>query len=208
MPNEERTESRVTNQTIEIRASEGNPTQLIGYGAVFYNPADEGTQYQIADDYIERIAPGAFAEAIVNDDVRGLFNHDSNNLLGRTTASTMRLMEDAKGLRYEIDVPDTQLGQDLLKLAERGDLSGSSFSFIPVKQSYEKSDGMVIRTIQKVKLFDVGPVTFPAYEATTTEARAQAKEIINSRKAEEMKQRRTKVRKGLMKLAIEKVKNI
>ena len=195
-------EIRVSNQKIEIRAaqSEDEPTKIIGYAAVFYKSDDKGTEYRIADDFVERIAPGAFTSAIASDDVRALFNHDVNMLLGRNTSGTLKLQEDSRGLRYEIDIPDTQLGKDILKLAERGDLSGSSFSFIPIKQSYEDNDGLVIRTVEEVQLFDVGPVTFPAYEATTAEARSQVQKIKEKHRARQMI-----YRQAIARLAIDKI---
>src|SRR5574343_240132 len=73
--------------------------RLTGYGAVFFNATNSGTQYKLAARTLERILPGAFDRAIREDDVRGLFNHDQNHLLGRTSAGTMRLSVDSIGLR-------------------------------------------------------------------------------------------------------------
>lgn len=137
-----------------------------GYGAVF-NSDSEGLWF------IERVAPGAFAETIKNDDIVGLFNHDRNMVLGRTSAGTMALNEDAKGLFYSIEAPDTQVARDLHTSIGRGDIKGSSFSFQveTVEWSY-LDDETVVRTLKKVRLFDVGPVTSPAYPASTTQARS------------------------------------
>lgn len=159
-------ERRSLTGTVEARA-EGEARQLQGYAAVFNQRTD------ILGLFEERIAPGAFKDAIGRDDVRALFNHDPNYVLGRTTAGTLRLFEDAKGLRYEVDLPDTQAGRDVSALVARGDVQGSSFSFqVKVEEeSWDYEAKPPVRTILRVKLYDVGPVTFPAYEQTSVAAR-------------------------------------
>ncbi|NIP69360.1 MAG: HK97 family phage prohead protease, partial [Planctomycetales bacterium] len=102
-----------------------------------------------------------------SDDVRGLFNHDPSQLLGRTSSNTMRLSVDQRGLRYDIDVPDTRIGNDVVESIKRGDLSGSSFAFTVDTVEWQERDGMHIREIRGVHLYDTGPVTYPAYEATS-----------------------------------------
>lgn len=151
---------------------------IAGYAAVFYDPNDPGTEYVLWDDKygraVERVMPGAFD---LTNDVRGLFNHNPSLLLGRSRAGTMRLSIDTKGLRYEIDPAETTSCKDLVEHIRRGDLSGSSFSFgIPPEgqkwttvQTGDKWSE--VRELLKVELFDVGPVTFPAYESTTSELR-------------------------------------
>ena len=121
---------------------------------------------------------GAFA-AVLGDpdgmDVVGLMNHDRNRVLGRTPG-TLRLEEDNVGLRYEILLPKTASGREVEELVGRGDLRGSSFSFRAGEFSFQLADeegkpisrvekaGMIVRTVKSVlALYDVGPVTFPAY---------------------------------------------
>jgi hypothetical protein len=162
---------------IEVREAKGSAGVLVGHGAVFYDPNDETTRYLLWDDVEERVAPGAFDRAIrEKQDVRALFNHDVNHVLGRTGPGTMRLSVDAKGLRYEIDTPETQSGRDVVTVVRRGDVSGSSFSFRTVKDTVtrETRNGRpyYIRTLEDVDLYDVGPVTFPAYEGADAGARA------------------------------------
>jgi HK97 family phage prohead protease len=153
---------------------------IAGYGAVFYRQEDPGTEYWLYDDLVERIDPAAFDRAIKEKhDARGLFNHDSNNLLGRVSNGTMRLSVDKQGLLYEIDAPKTQIGQDVLEMIDRGDLTGSSFAFYIRGQRWEdvrdeKDQVVTVRTITDLDLVDTGPVTFPAYEATTAGARSFA----------------------------------
>ena len=103
-----------TNQRVEIRREENQPATISGYAAVFYRADQPGTEFRLADDYVERIQPGAFNNALKNaDDARALFNHDSNQVLGRVSSGTLRLNVDEVGLRYQIDLPDTQLGRDV-----------------------------------------------------------------------------------------------
>lgn len=155
--------------------TEGEMPLITGYGAVFYRAGQEGTQYWLLDNIVERIAPGAFTRAIAEDDIRGLKNHDPNLLLGRNTAGTMKLFVDEVGLRYEIAPPNTQTGRDTVEEVRRGDLTGSSFSFIIPEGGDEWSEQKTaegakirIRTLNELQVFDLGPVTFPAYSATTT----------------------------------------
>ncbi|MGD9879016.1 MAG: HK97 family phage prohead protease [Hyphomicrobiaceae bacterium] len=153
---------------IEARA-EGKRT-LVGHAAVFN---------QLSEDlggFREQITPGAFIEAIEKDDVRALFNHDPNFVLGRNRSKTLELTEDARGLAIEIDLPDTPTIRDLVVAPiERGDVSQMSFAFSvrPGGQDWAKDDeGRVIRTLKKLRLFDVSPVTYPAYPQTDVAARA------------------------------------
>jgi uncharacterized protein len=161
------TERRTLMEPVEIRAEAEKPT-LAGYAAVF------GQATEIAGLFREQIERGAFDEAIRRDDVRALFNHDANYVLGRTTAKTLRLVEDDKGLRYEVDPPDTQWARDLMVSVQRGDVSQSSFAFEVTSDEwdYGKRGEMPLRTIKAVRLYDVSPVTYPAYEATSVSARA------------------------------------
>jgi uncharacterized protein len=145
---------------------------ITGYAAVFYDPNDPGTEYRMWSDMVERIMPGAFDKAIREDDVRGLFNHEDCNILGRTKSGTMRLSVDKRGLKYEIDPPDTQCARDLMQSIDRGDVSGSSFMFKPVANTYRDVEGLYIIERDEVKLYDVGPVCFPAYESTDTSVRS------------------------------------
>jgi hypothetical protein len=180
-------ERRFTNclpTRIETRAD--GTRVIVGYAAVFYDPADPGTEYRLWSDYVERVASTAFDRAIrEKDDCRGLFNHDPSMLLGRCAAGTMRLSVDAKGLRYEIDLPDTQVGRDVAVSVERGDLTGSSFSFACKRTSFVETPDQTVRILEDVELYDCGPVTYPAYESTTTGLRAagDAQEALKARDA-------------------------
>ncbi len=164
---------------IEKRADGGST--IFGYAACFFDPGDAGTEYALYPGVRERVMPGAFDRCMRDkQDVRGLFNHSPDFLLGRCSAGTMRLSVDRRGLRYEIDLPDTQAGRDVAESIRRGDLTGSSFSFDVVSQRFtygQMADSGSdvednIRELLDVNLFDVGPVSFPAYSSTEVGIRA------------------------------------
>jgi HK97 family phage prohead protease len=159
---------------VAMETRDDGQAKIVGYASVFYDNTPQ-TEYPLWTDCVERIMPGCFNRAMQEDDCRALFNHDPNCVLGRTTAGTCRLSIDAKGLRYEVDPPDTQLGHDLAASLNRGDITGSSFSFSVTDQAWITTEsGVDVREIRGVKLYDVGPVTFPAYEATTAGVRREA----------------------------------
>lgn len=153
---------------IEQRA-EGVRT-LIGYAAVFDSWSED------VGGFREAIRPGAFSKTLSDGaDVRALFNHDPNFVLGRTTSNTLRLSEDGRGLRIENDLPDTQSVRDyVISPIERGDINQMSFGFRAVKDKWGNAeDGDFIqRELFEVKLYDVSPVTFPAYPQTSVGVRA------------------------------------
>ena len=174
-------ERRFTQQAqsnVALETREDKPTQIVGYASVYYNGTRD-TEYELWPGVLERIMPGAFDTAIRDDDVRGLFNHNPDNLLGRTSAKTLGLASDKVGLRYANDVAETTVSRDVQEHIRRGDLQGSSFSFQARSKGEnwieeKDSDGHTfeIREITDIRLFDVGPVTFPAYGATTTGIRS------------------------------------
>lgn len=152
-------------QPLEVRADQGAMT-LTGYAAVFGQATDLGP-------FREQIAPGAFSETLRSSDVRALFNHDASKVLGRLSAGTLRLTEDATGLSAEIDLPDTTDGRDVRELVRRGDVSGMSFGFRVLSDRWDFTGDEAFRTIEAVELYEVSAVTFPAYEGTTIALRSR-----------------------------------
>ena len=167
--------------TLRKKSDDDESPVLEGYAAMF----DEWTQ--IGGDswgFMESIAPGAFLESLKNEDVRAFFNHDSNQVLGRTSAKTAEFSEDKKGLRAVIYPPDTVVGRDVVSLIKRGDVTGMSFMFQTRKDEWtepEKKGELPKRRLLEVKLYEAGPVTFPAYEATSISARDRAKALLTAR---------------------------
>ena len=120
----------------------------------------------------EKVRKGAFAESIGRDDIRALFNHDPNYVLGRNRAGTLELEEDDVGLRVRITPPDTSWARDITTSIRRGDISQMSIGFVVEDDEWSSKDGIDTRELKKVRLFDVSPVTFPAYTATDVGVRA------------------------------------
>lgn len=166
----------------EVRADEDEEKQtLVGHAATFNEP------YEIMG-FEEVIDSGAFDDAIKNDDVRALWNHDPNYPLGRTKAGTLRLSKDKTGLVSEIDLPDSAF---MVKEAiKRGDVDQMSFGFSVLEEEWQKREGKPdLRTLKKVKLFDVSPVTYPANPNTDIALRShqewEATEEDRERKRQE-----------------------
>ena len=128
---------------------------------------------------MEYIKPGAFTRAINEQhDVRALVDHDPKMILGRTKSGTLRLSQDEHGLRTEIDIPHTTVGQDTLESIRRGDLDAMSFGFVVRDDSWEERDGKTVREIRDLDLFDVSVVSFPAYEDTSVAVRSLKREAM------------------------------
>lgn len=150
----------------ELRA-EGDGRTVAGYAAVF----DELSQV-LWDQFKEKIDRGAFASSL-GGDIRALWNHNTDLVIGRTKAGTLRLAEDTHGLRVEIDMPESRA--DLVEAIRRGDVDQMSFAFDALEDTWDKAaDGMMIRTLRKVQLYEVSPVTFPAYTQTSIAMRGNA----------------------------------
>ena len=150
-------------QSLQVERRADQRVVIRGHAAVFNSLSEN------LGGFREQIAPGAFSTAIQTDDVRALLNHDPNLVLGRNKAGTLRLAEDSQGLAIEIDPPDTQTARDLMVSMKRGDITQMSFGFSVRHggESWSKDPaGMHVRTLSKVRLFDVSPVTYPAYTAT------------------------------------------
>lgn len=158
-------ERRATTTPPEIRAENAGKVAR-GYAALFNARTDIGGYFY------ETIAPGAFTETLRTADVRALIDHDSGRVIGRSSAGTLRLREDDKGLFVEIDLPDTTDGRDLAVQLERGDISGMSFGFRVTLDEWDESGDIPERTIRKVELFEVSAVAFPAYPDTSLALRS------------------------------------
>lgn len=166
--------NKIEKRVAEIRmeATENKSRKIVGYAAVFNKDSED------LGGFVERIAPGAFTEAIATSDVRALFNHDQNLILARNTSGTLELIEDETGLRYEFEAPDTSFGNDLLEMIKRGDVNQSSFGFTVKSDTWEEQEGKVYRTINKVnRLYDVSPVTFPAYPDASVAVRSMQEQF-------------------------------
>jgi HK97 family phage prohead protease len=154
-------ERRAAAQPISVEDG-GNGKTIGGYAAVFNSPTT------IGDMWTEVILPGAFTKTLRSGgiDVLALYSHEIERLLGRQSSGTLRLTEDAKGLAYEIDLPDTTDGRDVAVLVDRRDLQGSSFGFNVTKQEWDETVTPPVRTIMEVELYEVTVTASPAYDDT------------------------------------------
>lgn len=153
---------------IRINESDGG-TCIEGHAAVFDSWSETlGGIFP----FKEKVRKGAFEESIGRDDIRALFNHDPNYVLGRNRAGTLELVEDDVGLRVRITPPDTSWARDIATSIRRGDISQMSIGFVVEDDEWSSKDGIDTRELKKVRLFDVSPVTFPAYTATDVGVRA------------------------------------
>ena len=153
--------------SFEVR-NDGSGPVIAGYFAVFNNPTE------LWCGCIEQVAPGAFSSSL-NGDVRALIDHDTRLVIGRTVSGTLSLREDATGLYGEIKINEHDSdAMNLYARVQRGDVSQCSFGFDIVAEDYVVSpDGQTCTwTIREVKLYEVSVVTFPAYDATSVEARS------------------------------------
>lgn len=128
----------------ELRAATGR--RLIGLAAPFDREAR-------VSGFTEIIRPGAFAKTLgAGADILALVDHDPGRLLGRTISNTLRLSESNRGLEFEIDVPETQLGNDILALAARGDIGGASIGFRATQEAWPSRDRRELRAVQLMEI--------------------------------------------------------
>jgi hypothetical protein len=182
--------------SLEVRAEGDKETKLIrGHGAVYNKlSVDLG-------GFRELFEPGAFTDAIKNDDIRSLRDHTPSYILGRNKAGTLTLTEDERGVYYEVTPPDTSYARDLIVSIERRDVTGGSIIFSVDKDGerwfvdgkeaemldafmamWDEKKHKIERHVTKARLYDIGPVTFPAYPQTDVKIRsllAQAKEKLH-----------------------------
>ena len=154
---------------VEIRG-EGDSREIFGHTAVFNSETIIGNDW-----YREVIRPGAFKRTLENGtEVLALFNHNPNFVLGRRSAETIKeLKEDKVGLFYSVEPPDTTWANDLWTSINRGDITGNSFGFRVIEEKWTyMEEQLPLRELIEVEIFDVGPVTFPAYDDTNVSARS------------------------------------
>lgn len=194
-------ERRPYGDLLEVRKMDDGKNKLRGYALTWNKRYDMGF-------FTEEIDRAALDGADMTD-VRALLNHDPNFVLGRTTAGTLKLSTDEKGLMYEIDLPDTQTARDLAVSIQRGDISQSSWGFMlrydenTAGDEWKRDNGRDHRIIRSVsRVFDVSPVTYPANPDTTVAKRSletaqaewQAAEDARKEKEEKINQRSAQVR--------------
>ncbi len=170
---------------------EDGKLSIEGYFAVF------DSVYQIAPDMSESIAVGAFDNTL-SGDIRALINHDTTLVLGRTKANTLQLRTDSHGLWGHIDInPNDSDAMNLYNRVQRGDVDQCSFGFDILNEETDfREDGSVHWTIKEVRLYEVSPCTFPAYEETHIASRAKERDELVKRKSEAWREKMLKKLKG------------
>jgi HK97 family phage prohead protease len=182
-----RVESRATEE-----GSEEKQQWIVGYAAKF------GVDSLDMGDFVERLDPGAFD--LVRErrgrkkplETRALWNHDANYPLARYP-QTLQMSVDEVGLRYEFPVPDTTYGKDIASNIANGIVRGSSFSFVIAKdgEQWSMEEGRSIRTVTKIaELYDVGPVTYPAYPDSGVAVAKRSYDQFREQRAEECEKRK------------------
>ena len=159
--------------------TENNSRIVTGYAAVF------NSRTLLWEGLEEVISPGAFSKALSNSDVRCLFDHDWGKVLGRTKSGTLRLEEDERGLKFEVELPNTTDANNLIESMRRGDIDQCSFGFIPTEETWDYNTDPVLRTVNEVELFEVSIVSLPAYEdteATLARSKQEIQQDIAARK--------------------------
>jgi uncharacterized protein len=168
---------RRTFKVSEFRAR-GDGLTISGHAAVF------GQLSEDLGGFKEKVRAGAFKNSIAQDDIRSLWNHDANFVLGRNRSGTLRLSEDDVGLYFENELPDTSYARDLSKSMARGDVDQMSFGFITLRDDWHLEGGdLIVRELIEAQLFDVSPVTFPAYPQTDVSARSRFEPKIKELRA-------------------------
>ncbi|WP_413516022.1 HK97 family phage prohead protease [Carnobacterium maltaromaticum] len=142
-------------------ATDGKSITVGGYAAMF------NSRTTLWEGFDEIILTGAFSKTLSeNGDVRCLFNHDWSKVLGRTKSGTLRLFEDDRGLKFEVDLPNNSYANDLVESMERGDINQCSFGFIISREELDWDSDPILRTILEVELYEVSVVSIPAYDDT------------------------------------------
>ena len=177
------------------RAAEGSNAEKVieGYFALYEQ------ETELFDGVYEIITKGAFDNTL-NNDIRALWNHNSQYVLGRSKNVSLEMKADDKGLFGTIKLPNTQYAQDLHELVQRGDIDQCSFGFNILGEDLEElANGGYRWRINEIDLHEISVVTFPAYENTTVQARSKQIEQIEQRKMQQKKTELSKRLKGLKK---------
>lgn len=161
---------------------EGDERIIEGYFIRFNEPTE------LFPGIFEQILPEAVSPDINSEDIRALWNHNTQYVLGRTTAGSLSIRVDNSGVWAHIELPDTSYANDVHALVKRGDVNQCSFGFdILDEEMVELEDGNTRFDIKKIKLYEVSVVTFPAYPTTSVSAREYKKAKLERKKADLLK---------------------
>ncbi|MGZ9782471.1 HK97 family phage prohead protease [Bacillus pseudomycoides] len=186
----DKTEKRnLTTEQMEIRESDNGTKTISGY-AVKWEMKSHTMGYWRR--FKEQFKRGSFTDSLTSEDQLALWSHDTSQVLGRTKNGTLRLFEDEIGLRFELDLPNTTLGNDAYETIKRGDVDGVSFGFQMQKEEWDESDqDNIVRSVTKAKLLEISPVAFPAYPDSQVSARSHDpyKNFMEERKKKDLRKK-------------------
>jgi uncharacterized protein len=172
-------EIRKTPNRLVVRSDDHHAGNILyGLAATFGQESETLYDHRLGE-IVEVIDPNAFTRTLKEQpDIRALYNHDTNHVLGRTKSGTLILEITDEGLYFEVELPDTNAARDVKALVTRGDIDGCSFGFQIVKDKIEARDGLPdLRTLLDVDLFEISPaVVFPAYPSTEVNIRSQTRQ--------------------------------
>jgi uncharacterized protein len=154
---------------VEIRTTADGSKQLAGYAIRYNSPSQD------LGGFTEICSPGMLTRTLKeNPDVLCLRDHKSELLLGRTSAGTLALTEDAQGLAFVVTLPKTAIGDDTAENVRLRNLSGCSFGFVVADSGdrWEQKGTQLVRTLLDVDLFEISITSFPAYGATSVNTRS------------------------------------
>jgi len=197
-------EKRLFNIENRFETKEDGQEVVVGYGSIFNSRSEN------LGGFYEYISPTAISqETIAKSDVRALINHDANLVLARSTTGTLDLSIDEKGLRYEFSIPETSYGKDLAINMKNGNINQSSFAFTVGSDEWSTdNEGNDVRTITSIdKLYDVSPVTYPAYSQADSDLVVAQRGLAMYKEKQEIKEEENDlVARSLAKLKIELIK--
>ena len=197
-------EKRLFNIENRFETKEDGQEVVVGYGSIFNSRSEN------LGGFYEYISPTAISEeTIAKSDVRALINHDQNLILARSTTGTLNLTVDEKGLRYEFSIPETSYGKDLAINMKNGNINQSSFAFTVGSDEWSTDeDGNDVRTITSIdKLYDVSPVTYPAYSQADSDLVVAQRGLAMYKEKQKIKEEENDlVARSLAKLKIELIK--
>ncbi|MEC2872247.1 HK97 family phage prohead protease [Bacillus bombysepticus] len=169
-------EFRALPMPIEVREVNEDEGKRTISGSIKYNNESAEMRDWWGDTFVEEIAEGAFDESLKVRDVVGLWSHDTSQVLGNTKSKTLRIENDKKELRFELDIPNTTVGNDAWELIKRGDVDGVSFGMKVTKDKWsseERENGKLYkRSILNAELYEISPVAFPAYPTNEVSVRS------------------------------------
>ncbi|HEY1502631.1 MAG TPA: HK97 family phage prohead protease [Acidobacteriaceae bacterium] len=168
-------------QPFSVRTLANGQKQVAGYAIVWNSRSVD------LGGFTEICSPGMLNRTLrENPDVLMLRDHKTELLLGRTSAGTLSLNVDNVGLAFTVTLPATAIGDDTAENVRLRNLSGCSFGFNTVDDSWaQDADGNVVRTLLDIDLLECSITSFPAYQETSVNTRSRAASMRTAKRDED-----------------------